>query len=167
MKYIVKPGCNLWDKLIEVSTKIKEADNKSLKLAKKLGFKTFRSKSHCLAGGITSFYTEDFEPSKSIYRLAMCKKYSNDFYPINNKANKELLSEIKNLPVVPYESLNGILKYNYMTHMFGNHIRFVPSFYMKDKYALLGFNEAQTKYKPVPGMKEILISEYNKLIKTK
>lgn len=164
MRFKIVKTSPLFSKLQELSAKITKVEAASRALVKKMGFKEFRPQSFVLAGGISAVASATKIEG---YAYAFGPKSQHELFPKKIKANKELLDEINNLPVVEYEELNNILKYDGRKSNEGNgrgglRISLHPGIVFKKNVVLVDTAD-YVDYKPITGMKEITTSEYNKL----
>lgn len=155
MKYIIKPGSKLYNKLERLKFKMKKANDAQYKFLSKFGREGgFYVPLHTIAGGVEAICFEE-NPDPKLW-----KKFRNGYSP--KKSAKKLLEEFNSLPVVKNEELNNII--NFKRASFERQVIFRPEFCMKDDYFLISIN-SEINYTPVEGMEEILDSEYKELAK--
>lgn len=121
MFYKILPGSQLYEDLTALQMRLNDAFQKShdfvfKKLAKKFNIKEYRSGKHTmigsqfyrhtLAGGVTSFIIDGEKPKG-------WKNAGHGFFPRNIKANKELLEELHDLPVVEESECNNLIGYKF------------------------------------------------------
>lgn len=156
MKYKVLKGTDLFKKLDALRQRMTDCNNAAFDLVKEIGYKKMRGKNMVLAGGISTIEIPGGQPNgwrKNHWGL------KDEYYPKKNKANKELLARIEALPVVEYEELNEILKFD--SHdSDSNKMSFHPGVYFEKKEILIDISRHYRRYKPVKGMIEILESEF-------
>lgn len=140
-------------KFTEVVKKMKEVRETTIKFAKKHGFKSWRPGHFTVVGGISSI--EYLTPPD----LKVWKKVNeNEYMPrLNSKKGKEIRDEMKALPSVHPNDLNGCIGFDQM-------------------WSTIGFNQGNKKYygisvkeewdiKMPKDCKEITTTEYKKLFK--
>ncbi len=160
MKYKVSKGTELFKKLDDFEKEMKRCNKAAFDLVEQLGYKTMRGKYATLAGGISSIVIEGTAPPL----WKKCANGSKEYFPMKRNANKELLEKIRALPIVEYDDLNKLLKYDPWKRKNADdrRISFHPGFICRKGYFLISV-ASYVKYKPLPGMVEILESEYEKL----
>jgi len=165
MKFKVEKGTPLFDKLKDLGERMKAANKEAFSLCTEMGFKQMRPAPHALAGGISSFYSKT-KPTNFV--CTVNAKSPNDFFPKRRvNANKELLARIDKLPVIDYNELNKLINYDgWNSDKFnergGRYVSMHPGISWHKDHVLLDVAE-YVKYKPVKGMVEITVSEYNKI----
>lgn len=159
MKFKILKGTPLFDKLIDVKTKIRDCNAAAFALVKEMGYERMRGKEMVLAGGISSIEIKGGKPDG--WRVAFAEKTKDEYFPSKLKQNKEILSKISALPVVGYEELNDILDYDFHKHE-GKRLSFHPAVIWKEDFILVSVAEYMY-YQPAKDMVEILESEYMKL----
>lgn len=167
MKFKVKRSSALGKKFTALQVEIDAATNAAKALANELGFSKWREGRRCVAGGISAFHAER-KPEGWGY--AFTRKYPRDFFPKRSlKANKQIVDRIDALPVVEYEDLNKLIRYDgFKTNELAHNgdgsskISFMPQVIFKENFVLVSVPE-YVKYKPVKDMIEITVTEYRKL----
>ncbi len=163
MKFKVKKGTALFDKLSAIQVKMNKAHKEAAKICKELGFKQFREKRFVFSGGICSFHA-DKKPEG--YAYAFGPNHPNDVFPKKNKANKAILERIEKLPVVEQEEVNSLINYDGWdsneNERGGRYVSLCPGFVFGKNNILIDVSE-NINYKPVKDMVEITVTEYKKL----
>lgn len=162
MKYKVLKTSPLGRKLMELQGEMNEVGSIADKLVKELGGKKYCRNRHALYGGISAI---EFNEKPSGW-ITIGKKWQGLYMP--NAKQKAIWEKINSLPLIKHESLNSILKFNKQSYCSHGRMYYVncPGVLFRKLCILIEVNE-ELKYKPVPGMKEITVSEFNKLSKGK
>lgn len=158
MKFKILKATKLFKLLIELQNEMKRCNKLAYDITESLGYKSMRGKFGTLAGGISSIVIEDKKPNN----WRKCNTGSKEYFPMKRKANEDLLNKISALPVVEYDDLNKLVKFDPFDRE-GRHINFHPGISWHKNYVLISISDYYTRYKPVKDMIEILESEYNKL----
>lgn len=163
MKFVIKKGSELYRKLAVIQARAIICNKDAKKLALFFGAKSWHIGQGCLAGGISCIEFKG-DPPKGWVKFS--PKYPNLFKP--GARDKYTWKLIKMLPVVSSDEVAKILKFNDQTYFVGDQMHWIscPGVQWKKDFALVKVPE-EVKYKPVPGMKEILESEFIKLSKLK
>jgi hypothetical protein len=166
MKFKVLKGTKLFDELNKVQEELAAAHRASKVIVKELGFKEWHKQSFCLGGGISAFRSKT-KPDG--YAFAYADRDREAIFPKKTKANKEILERIKNLPIIDYDRLNKLIKFDWRKSMKGNgkgglHTSFAPGIAWRKEAVVLDIDEAyDDTYKPIKDMIEITTSEFKKL----
>lgn len=160
MNYVIKKGSELYEKLIAIQKRAKDARDKALQLAKDFGGKEAYTNGRHFSGGLDAV---EFDTPPEGWR-SVGKKWLKLYYP--KSVNKEALSKIADLPVVEIDEVNAILSFQGgQVVSAGDGLAFVkmPHVYFRKDCILIKVTSG-VKYKPVQGMEEILESEFQKLM---
>lgn len=162
MKYKVSNNSPLGKKLTELRNRMLEASKQADKLAKEFNAKKYCRNTNGVAGGISAI---EFEEKPAGWKKVGAK-WQNLYMPIASK--KELWSKINALPLISHNEVNDILKFKRQSYANKQGMYFVncPGVLWRKTCILIEVQE-ELKYKPVAGMKEITVSEFNKLEKGK
>lgn len=154
MYYKIEEGTETFRKLAELSIKMKEVSETTRALVKKLGGSNrYFLGNRAVAGGIQGIRLNE-KPEN--WR----KVQDNFYFPKSCKQNKEILDEIKALPIVSYEEYNETVGFE--EHFVGlTHYR-APGIMFGKKYHLMETSD-ECDYTAPSDCIEILASEYKKL----
>lgn len=112
-----------------------------------------------LAGGISCFYFEHNQPTFPA-KERQPHLASTGFFPRTCKANLALLNRLQALPKVDTKELTDLVTFKRVI-VRQNKVIFHPGYYITTKTVLIHIPaDAMRNYKPVPGMVEIMASEY-------
>ena len=165
MKFKILKGTKAYAKFVALHAERNRCIAEARKVAKKVGAKQWHWAWWAVAGGISAFV---FKEKPEGWGNAYTPHEEGCFMPKKNlKANKELLAEIKALPVVEEEAINSIIKYDSDKHCTTRRKMFHPGYSMHEGYVLLSFSACVDAYKPIKDVIEITNTEYNKLKKAK
>jgi hypothetical protein len=162
MKYKVLKTSPLGKKLMLLHREMQVASKQADKLVKEFGGKKYCRATGAVAGGISAI---EFEEKPKGWKKVGAK-WQSLYMPMRNK--KELWLKINALPLVDYEAINSILNFSRQTYCKKEgfyHVNCPGVLWRKD--CILIEVQEELKYKPVAGMKEIMVSEFNKLEKSK
>lgn len=164
MKYVVFKGSSLFDSLIGLQKRIKSVNKAAFDLAATVRCTKIARGYNSIAGGISAF---SYDSKPPLFVLAG-KSWERRYYPRKCKDNKALLEKIHALPRVEYSELNELIGFKSQSYGKGRGITFCncPGIHFFRNYVLVEVDE-EAKYKPVIGMKEITVSEFNQLKKKK
>lgn len=169
MKFKILKGSPLFIQLTEVFDQINEANKAARDLMTVLGFSEWYPAMFVIAGGVSAVECKTGQPEG--YKRMWPRERDHAYYP--KKTNKALTAQFEALPTVPFSAINNPLKYdphdNDMPNPrgFGRSVRYTPRVSQVEKQMILvDFGEYCRSYKPVEGMVEITVSEYNKLLKS-
>lgn len=158
MKYKISVGSETFKKLEALHKKIKDANKAANELVSRLGGKARARRRDKLCGGIDAI---QFENSPEGWK---CVDKSQDLY-FPKAANKVLIAEIKELPVVDVDELNEIVGFD--GPQFAS--RDGKEYYVETvqvsfgrSYMVMSVSRG-CKYKPLKDIEEILESEYERL----
>lgn len=162
MKYKILKGTETFQKIEELSAKMKAATTAAFDLAKELGGDEIGThiglgSTDNLAGGMTGIKM-DKQPEN--WGKAAKKHYTGFYYPMRRIANKDILAKWEALPVIDRSEFNDIIGFK---AQFGD-CKYFPGVgveWHKD-YILIDCHD-EAKFKPNKDTIEILGSEYNKL----
>lgn len=162
MKYKVLKTSPLGKQLMELHDRMKDASTQADKLVKELKGKKYCRSRGGVAGGISAI---EFDEKPAGWKIEG-EKWRGFYMPKSN--NKEMREKIRALPVIGYGEVNKILSFKQQSYGKRDGIYFVncPGILWRKSYILIEVQE-ELKYKPVAGMKEITVSEFNKLEKGK
>ncbi len=169
MKFKVLKGSELFRLLSEVHKKMEEATAAAKAVSKEVKADAFCQSDRGVAGGISAFVFNNYKSPgdnwKSLDRHT--SKMSRFHFPKRNKRNKELLATIDSLPIVKATELSRIFKYksqSFSTDQAGLVFSTSPGieWHISKGYILVTIHE-NAKYKPIEGLTEIMVSEYQKL----
>jgi hypothetical protein len=156
MKYIIKLGSDLFNKLKELQAKMKEANEARMNFLQRFADEIeYYPKHHILAGGVEAIcFNQNPDPK-------LWKKFGKDaFAP--KKSAKNLYEEMVSLPVVTNKELNDLI--GFKKAWLDHRVIFRPAVTFEDDYVLVSV-DTEINYTPVEGMEEILDSEYKELMK--
>lgn len=163
MKYKIVKGTKLFNQLTALNERIKLVDKMAKDLATSLGGTEVATKGNNLAGGIDGIAFKD-HPGKDGW-MKVGNTWQNLYYP--KAVNRQIRKQIAELPTIEYKELNDMVGFQ------GNQVvseskglawvKSVGVFFHKE--VILMETVEGSKYRPVPGVKEILGSEYDKLMK--
>ncbi|HQV53974.1 MAG TPA: hypothetical protein PLX17_00585 [Chitinophagaceae bacterium] len=161
MKFKILKGTELYNQLVALRKKIDHVQSESAKLAKEFGGGEVATSGRNLAGGIDAV---EFKEKPEGWKV-VGETWQKLFYPKSDKSNKEIHEKIQALPVVKFEELNSLVKFDIQGATSGRGLAFVKSVACAwgKGYVLIEVHE-NCKYTPVEGMIEILESEYKKLM---
>lgn len=167
MKFKVLKGTELYNKLKLIQKKCSAAQDAAQKLGKKLGGIEVYTTGRDRAGGIDAIeFTYDNSPDKEFWMQPDRHNNKNLYYPRNNsKANKVnawMHTAISELPIVTIDEFNKVIGFESQWVSLINYKSY--GLLIKKDYALIELGE-KCKYKPLPDMIELTISEYTKLNK--
>jgi hypothetical protein len=156
MKYIIKQGSDLFNKLKELQAKMKEVIEAQQKFLSQFGEKIeYYPRWHCIAGGVDGIcFNKNPDPK-------LWKKFDRDGYT-PKKSAKKLYEEMNSLPVVTNNEFNDLI--GFKKAFLGKRVLFRPAVKFEDDYVLVSV-DTEVNYTPVEGMEEILDSEYKELVK--
>lgn len=166
MKYKILKGTELFNKLVAIEKKCKDAVDAADAFAKTIGAVGVYSRRSRQVGGVGAFrFPYDAPPDKKFWMQPDRHNTSDAYYPRSGKAKKirqndELHDKISKLPVVEYKEINEVIGFKDQWVGFTNYITY--GLEVNDDYALIEVGD-ECAYEPLPGMIEITISEYNKL----
>lgn len=164
MKYIIKKGTPLFKALGAVNEKMKKADRAAMALARKWKGVNYSKKAGVLAGGISAIKLPEGMQVSGMYRVK--SEDGHWFAQKRGKAHKHAWDMINELPTVKCDDLNQLVNFPNMHFTVLQeslvHVR-CPQVYFGSSYHLIAIPESLNEYHPVPGMTEILGSEYLKL----
>lgn len=162
MKYKILKGTALFEKFIELQKKMEAAHWEARKLVSELGYSEWHEGLGVLSGGISGVCIPGEKPAG--WANAFNPHEKGVYMPKKINANKLLLQRMSALPRVENIDLNSIIDYDRRRDCVQNRrISFRPGFNIKEEYALVEFSDLASKYKPLPDMTEITVSEYNTL----
>lgn len=163
MVFKILAGTELYDKILAISERMREAHNASLEVVKRLGYTSYIKASDCVMGGISGIKIPDGRPYG--WKRTHRNSFDDCYMPANVSKNKDLIKEIESLPVVTIGEYNKIFEYDYMDLVLANKCYVVrPGFKInKDKYIVVDFGCVYT-YQPLADMVEITREEYDKLV---
>jgi len=159
MKFKIKKGTRIFNRLDAIYARMKNCKNAAKALAEKHGWKEWYKKPGAAAGGIGGVKL-DQKPEG--WKLAAPRQSKRFFYPKQVKANKDILEELNALPVVMISEISDALGYGLQV---GPQLQIsrCPGVIWRDEYILLDVHD-WCEWRPEEG-KEILVSEYNELVK--
>lgn len=153
MKYKILKGTETFKQLWVLRKKMSEVDKASHKILKRFGADQYRSAFDVIAGGLSCLMLKECPKG--------WKSVNGGYFPKRNvKANAELLAEIDALPVIKKNDLNSLVGFE--PQFIGNKYSYCVGMIWRKKYCLMEMNEG-AKFKPNADMKEITVSEFNKL----
>lgn len=156
MKYIIRKGVPLFDRLQLLYQKMKEANAATRDFLSRFGKEVeYYPAPHCLAGGVQSICFPH-NPNSELW-----KRGAGGYIPKKNA--KDLQFEFYDLPVVKNNELNSLVGFKNMSWA-GKRVWFRPAWTVGDDYHLIDVN-SDIDYTPVEGMEEILESEFKALKK--
>lgn len=166
MKFKISKGCDLYDELVAIQKKGSAAINAANKLCKQLGANSYIPEREAAWGGIMAFEFKDTPPEgfKPVYK----KHQDNLYYPKATKKNKPLHVQINTLPSITYDQINKLVGFKQQTVTTKGNLYWINTVTIvyKTGYILMA-TASGTRYKPKPGMVEIVESEYERLSKPK
>lgn len=162
MKYKVSNTSPLGKKLLALQKKMSAAIKESDKLVKELKGKKYCRARNVVTGGISAI---EFDEKPQGWKV-VGDKWQSLYMPKRNQ--KELWDKINALPVIEDDELNTLLSFKKQTYASRGGMYYVntPGVLFRKSCILIEVQE-ELKYKPVAGMKEITVSEFNKLAKGK
>lgn len=165
MKFKILKGTESFDKFMALQDLISGCHKAAAAVAKKVGVKEWHPAWWAMSGGISAFV---FDKKPAGWANAFIPHEDKAYMPKKNLvSNKELLAEIRELPVVQADALNKIVKYDPGKCRSGRQIMRHPGFLIKKDYVLLTFSDYVVKYKGTKDMIEITHTEFEKLSKAK
>lgn len=169
MKFKVVKGTPLFNRLDKLRTAMNMANEAAGKIVDRLGFTKYIHDAGSLAGGIGAIEMAPETKLPNWTRICRATQTTNGYYPSKRKCNLSLLREIQSLPLVKKSLLTDILKYQAQTIELPNGseiMSFHPGVIWRNRYILVSVPE-RARYKPVKGMVEITVSQFNKLKEAK
>lgn len=163
MKYKISKGCYLFDKLMEVGRRMIECNAQARQMVRNIkGAGKFHIARNAIAGGISCIRFKE----KPLGWVRYSRKYQGLYKPAAK--NKIYHTLIGSLPVVESEEVAKLLKFKDQTYFVDDTMHWIscPGVRWKKNFILVSV-PSEVKYKPLPGMKEILESEFIKLSKQK
>ncbi len=162
MKYKVSLTSPLGKKLLELKKRMLDVSKQADKLAKQLKGKKYCRGMSGVAGGISAIEFDE----KPVGWKKVGAKWQSLYMPKRNQ--KELWNKINALPIIEHDEVNKILAFKRQSYANKQGMYFVncPGVLWRKSCILIEVQE-ELKYKPVAGMKEITVSEFNKLDKGK
>lgn len=166
MYFKVEPGSTIYDILMDVHEQMKVSKKACKDLSNEVGADGYSSStSTYIAGEINAFHFSSCEqPYQSWRRLQDCW-----FMPMVSKkhaaANKDILQKLADIPRVNKDILAESLlckPQGYVSESGGLGFFTIPNVEWREGVILLTF-PTKIDYNPVPGLIEIITSEYKKL----
>jgi aconitase B len=156
MKYIIKKGTPLFDRLTTLKEKMKEVNKVRHEFLHQYADEIeYYERYHAIAGGIEAICFKSNPDPKQ------WKKFDKDaFSP--KKSAKELWDKFYGLPYVHNNEFNDII--GFKKAFVGNRVVLRPALNIQDDYYLISV-DTEIEYTPVEGMEEIKDSEYKELSK--
>jgi hypothetical protein len=167
MKFKIYRVTTIGKQLDELFDKMVSCRKEAINLIEELGAKEFCDASgpFTLAGGIHGIR---FPEKPKGWKLIAPKQFNDVYFPMDNNANRELLSRIKRLPTVMYDELNNILGFEEQEypnpHGRGMVMCTHPYINTKGNVYLMSISE-EARYTPKSSaIIEITVSEYKELL---
>lgn len=161
MKYQIKKGCELFDKLTELNERMLLVHKTAQEYATSLGGGKVATTGRYLSGGIDAI---EFEKKPEGWRH-VGRDYQMLFYP--KTSLKKVIEEIRKLPIIEFDELNALVGFSApQTVSNANGLTWVKSvsMYWHKNFILMETVDGTT-YNPIENVVEILGSEFDKLLK--
>lgn len=164
MKYIIRKGTPLFEKLSEVKTKMNIAFEAAGKIIQRLGAVEYYQKysPDIFYGGIDAIYFPNGNPDNKIFKAY--KGGGNGYNMFAPKIKSELYKEIEALPTIQNKEVNDLINFKQGFIRNTNRYLFRPSISFKEDMVLISVDEDK-EYTPVADMEEIKAEEYYKFYK--
>lgn len=161
MFYKTNKGTTLFNKLVELKSRIDIADEAAKNIVKSMGYENFLLSDE-LAGGLQGIEIKTGRPEgwKKVYT----SKYNDVYMPQKIKKNQEILDCIAALPVVKESELTSLISYRWRDLCKNNRISFYPATSWRDDAVYFKVSECASAYTPCDEMIEITASEYNNAV---
>lgn len=164
MKFKVDPKSELYEKLMEFDKKYQTTYNEIKTYVKNIGGEAFSlNNAFHVIGRVNGIqFTEN--PDKTLWR-SVGPKYMNLYMP--KSKNKAVLTALEELPYLEKDEYNNIFGNPsdvLVENQGGLGLFNAPGCKFLGKEIVLKVPSSISDYKPIPGMIEILESEYNRLI---
>jgi len=160
MKFKVNENTPTWQKLMEISNQILEANNKAALLAKNLGAKSYCRNRQQIGGGIDAL--EFLSPPEGYKKVG--QSWERWYQP--RAKNIEVKKQIAELPVINCKELNQTIGFNspqvVVSEDGGLMMVSVPLIIWDDKQIILSIPN-QCKYTPTEDIDEILESDFERI----